>query len=63
MEQLSFTIFFEPDAELRGLETNAWSFDSPDLQTFFARVEQLPEFRVPLDRHRPRETQLFQEAV
>ena len=63
MEQLNFTILFEPNPELRGFETNAWSFDSPDLQAFFRRVEQLPEFRVPLERHRPRGTQLLQGVV
>lgn len=63
MEQLDCTILFEPDAELRQLETNLWSYDFDTVEAFFAAVEALPEFGTPLRGRSAVGMELFQSEV
>jgi hypothetical protein len=63
MEQLHCTIYYTPTPDLRGLDTNLWSHDCSSLDDFFRRVEQLPEFNLPLRSHVPLRAELDQEDV
>lgn len=45
MEQLDCAVLFEPDPELRTLETSLWSSEFDSAEEFFAAVEALPEFQ------------------
>jgi len=63
MEQLDCTLLFEPDLELRQMETNLWSSDFNSAEEFFARVESLAEFQAVLHGHVPTGVELFQSEV
>ena len=63
MEQLHCVIYYEPTPELRGLTRNLWSSACASLAEFFARVEDMPEFRIPAERHKPLRSELDQEEV
>lgn len=62
MEQLSLTLLYEPTADLRELRANRWSYESPSLADWFARVEALPEFKVVMGRQ-PVGCEVLQEDV
>lgn len=63
MEQLHCIIYYEPTPELRGLARNLWSSACASVADFFARVEGMPEFRIPAERHTPLRAELDQEDV
>ncbi len=63
MEQLDCTLLFEPDPELRQMETNLWSSEFNSPEEFFARVESLPEFGAALHGRVPAGFELFQNEV
>jgi len=49
MEQLHCEFFFKPTDELRKLEVAEWSMDYDDLDDFFNHIENLQEFKIPLN--------------
>ena len=63
MEQLHCIIYYEPTSELRALDRNLWSSACASLADFFSRVEEMPEFRIPAERHRPLRAETGQEHV
>jgi hypothetical protein len=63
MEQLDCSLLFEPDAELQKLETNLWSYDFDSAEKFFAAVEALPGFSLPLRGRTPVGMELFHSEV
>jgi hypothetical protein len=63
MEQLHCTIYCEPLEELGEVKTNLWSYDFPSLEEFFAAVEALPEFQLPMTVQAVRRAEIWQEQV
>jgi hypothetical protein len=63
MEQLHCTMYYEPTADLRTLEGNLWSSEFASVAEFFERVEEMPEFRIPLRSGTPLRAEIFQEEV
>lgn len=68
MEQLHCEFLFEPNDELKNLETTLWSFDEETreeypLEDFFQRVEGLNEFQAVPSKYRPVAFELYQEEV
>lgn len=63
MEQLHCILYYEPAPELRTLDRNLWSTACASLEDFFARVEAMPEFRIPAHGHVPLRVEVEQENV
>ena len=63
MEQLHCTMYYAPAPELRALTRNLWSYDCASLAEFFARVEAMPEFQIPVNEHVPLRAAIDQENV
>jgi hypothetical protein len=53
MYQLRLTIYYKPDEELQGLETNLWTYDCDSVGEFFDKVENLNGFRVSIENFVP----------
>jgi hypothetical protein len=62
MEQLHCDYLFKPTDELSKLETGEWSMDFDDLDEFFNHVENLQEFKIPLNL-KPIKSEIHQEEV
>ena len=63
MEQLHCTLYYQPTDELRALKCNLWSAHCSSLAEFFDRVEQLPEFQIPVRSSTPLRADIGQENV
>lgn len=63
MEQLSISLFFKPNSELSNLETNIWSNDCNSIDDFFAKVETINSFTIPIDKYLPLRCELSQEVI
>ena len=63
MEQLQCTLLYQPTPELSALKVSMWSYDSPSAEEFFARIESVPEFQIPLRLATPLRAELTQEEV
>jgi hypothetical protein len=62
MEQLHCELLFKPTDELSKLETVEWSMDYEDLYDFFNQIENLHEFKIPLNL-KPIKSEIYQEEV
>lgn len=62
MEQMDFSVYFNPDAELEKVETNLWTYDCTSWEDFFQNVEQMNEFIVPHSL-KPIKAEMFQSEV
>jgi len=62
MEQLHCNYLFKLTDELSKLETGEWSMDFDDLDEFFNHVENLQEFKIPLNL-KPIKSEIHQEEV
>ncbi|WP_079508754.1 hypothetical protein [Mesobacillus jeotgali] len=61
--QLHCEYVFEPDNQLKKIETSIWYFESDgDLEDYFAEIENLNEFKIPLN-YMPSEMNLYLEEV
>ena len=60
MEQLHCEFLFKPTDELSKLETGEWSMDYEDVDDFFSHIENLQEFKIPLNLM-PIKSELYQE--
>ena len=63
MEQLHCTLYYEPTDKLRMLKCSLWSAECSSLGEFFARVEKMPEFQIPLSGSTPLRADVGQEDV
>lgn len=63
MEQLHCVIYYEPTDELRALTRNLWSSACDSVADFFARIVEMPEYRVPVERYTPLRAETDQEDV
>jgi hypothetical protein len=63
MEHLHCEFAYELDAILKKLETNLWSYDCDSFNDFFAKVEGLQEFQVPIAKYVPLKLNVEQEKV
>jgi hypothetical protein len=62
-EQLHCEFVFKPTDELKKLETSEWYFDTDgDMENFFAHVENLKEFQIPL-KSIPLQLNIYQEVI
>ncbi|MED4224421.1 hypothetical protein [Neobacillus cucumis] len=62
MEQLHCEFLFKPTDELSKLETVEWSMDYEDLDDFLNHIENLQEFKIPLNS-KPIKLDIYQEEV
>ncbi|MED1472018.1 hypothetical protein [Bacillus salipaludis] len=62
MEQLHCEFLFKPTDALRKLEVTEWSIDYDDLDAFFNHIENLHEFKIPLNL-KPIRSEIYQEEV
>ncbi|GIN39295.1 MULTISPECIES: hypothetical protein [Heyndrickxia] len=62
MEQLHCEFLFKPTDELRRLEIEEWSMDYNDIDHFFYKIENLKEFKIPLNQ-KPLKTEIYQEEI
>ncbi|WNS75694.1 hypothetical protein RRV45_01190 [Bacillus sp. DTU_2020_1000418_1_SI_GHA_SEK_038] len=62
MEQLHCKFLFKPTDELSKLETGEWSMDYDYIDDFFNHIENLQEFKIPLNL-KPIKSEIFQEEV
>lgn len=62
MEQLHCEFLFKPTVELRNLEVEEWSMDYEDIDDFFNHIENLQEFKIPLNL-KPIKSEIYQEEV
>jgi len=62
MEQLHCEFLFEPIDEIRKLELSEWSMDYDDIDDFLKHIEDLQEFKIPLNL-RPIKTEIYQEKA
>lgn len=62
MEQLLCKYSFKLTDELSKLEAGEWSMDFDDLDEFFNYVENLQEFKIPLN-FKPIKSEIYQEEV
>jgi hypothetical protein len=63
IEQLHYTFYYEPTDELRALKCTLWSAHCSSLAEFFDRVEQMPEFQIPVSGSTPLRAEVDQENV
>ncbi|KGK81027.1 hypothetical protein [Clostridium sp. HMP27] len=63
IEQLMLTIYFKPNAELKELETNLWTYDFNSIDQFFNEVEKMDYFKIPIEKHVPFQAEVEQEEV
>jgi hypothetical protein len=62
-EQLHCEFVFKPTDALKKLEASEWYFDTDgDMKDFFAHVENLKEFKVPL-KSTPLQLNIYQEEI
>lgn len=62
MEQLHCEFLFKPTDELRRLEIEAWSMDYDDVDDFFNHIENLQEFKIPMNLE-PIKSEIYQEKI
>ncbi len=62
MEQLYCECLFEPTYNLKNLEASEWSMDYEDLDDFFNHIENLKEFKIPLNS-KPKKIEIYQEKI
>ncbi|USK68522.1 hypothetical protein [Peribacillus asahii] len=62
MEQLHCEFLFKPTDELRKLEVSEWSMDYDDIDDFFNYIENLQEFKIPLNL-KSIKSEIYQEEV
>ncbi|MCM3115713.1 hypothetical protein M3610_10475 [Neobacillus sp. MER 74] len=62
MEQLHCEFLFKPIDVLSKLEVVEWSMDYNDLEAFFNHIENLQEFKIPLNL-KPISSEIYQEEV
>ncbi|MEH6943337.1 hypothetical protein [Bacillus sp. JJ722] len=62
MEQLHCEYLFKPTDELRKFEINEWSMDYVHIDDFFNHIENLQEFKIPLNLQ-PTKVEIYQEGV
>lgn len=63
IQQLHCEFVFEPIKELKKLEASEWYFDTDgDVDDFFNEIENLDEFKVPMN-HPPLRFNLYQEEA
>jgi hypothetical protein len=63
MEQLHCEFVFKPTDELKKLEACEWYFDyEGDIEDFFAKIENLIEFKVPM-KGKPIRLNVYQEEI
>ncbi|MEH7419578.1 hypothetical protein V7266_30565 [Neobacillus drentensis] len=62
MEQLHCEFLLKPIDELSKLETVEWSMDYEDLDDFLNHIENLQEFKIPLNS-KPIKLEIYQEEV
>jgi hypothetical protein len=60
MEQLHCEFLFKPTDELSKLEIGEWSMDYEDVDDFFSHIENLQEFKIPLNLM-PIKSEIYQE--
>lgn len=63
MEQLRLTIYFKPNAELKELETNIWSYDFNSIDEYFNHVEKMNHFKILIEKFVPLQAEIEQEEV
>ena len=61
IEQLHFEIKFEPYKELEDFMIIEWSSDDKD--KYFDKIGNLTEFRLPLEKYKPKSVNIYQEQV
>ncbi len=62
IEQLHCECVFEPTADLKKLEVSEWSMDYNEIEGFFAHIENLQEFKIPLNS-KPIKLKIYQEEI
>lgn len=63
IQQLHCEFVFEPIKELKKLEASEWYFDTDgEIEDFFYEIENLDEFKIPLN-HTPLRFNLYQEEA
>lgn len=62
MEQLHCEFLFKPTVELRKLEVSEWSMDYGDIDDFLNHIENLQEFKIPLNL-KAIKSEIYQEEV
>lgn len=62
MEQLHCKFLFKKTDELRSLEVSEWSMDYDDIDDFLNHIENLQEFKIPLNL-KPIKSEIYQEEV
>ena len=62
MEQLHCECVLEPTDDLKKLEVSEWSMDYDDIDDFFNHIENLQEFKIPLNS-KPVKLKIYQEKI
>ncbi|MFJ8234176.1 hypothetical protein ACIQ34_00365 [Ureibacillus sp. NPDC094379] len=62
MEQLHCECLIEPTDDLKKLEVSEWSMDYEGLDDFFNHIENLREFKIPLN-YKPIKLEIYQEKI
>lgn len=62
MKQLHCEFLFKPTDELSKLEVAEWSTDYDDIDDFLNHIENLQEFKIPLNL-KPIKSEIYQEEV
>ncbi|MGX9134153.1 hypothetical protein ACWV26_07190 [Rummeliibacillus sp. JY-2-4R] len=62
MEQLHCECILEPTDNLKKLEVSEWSMDYDDIDDFFNHIENLQEFKIPLNS-KPVKLKIYQEKI
>jgi hypothetical protein len=61
MEQLHYEIKYAPNSEMEGFQAIEWRIKDRD--TYFERLADLDEFKIPLERYVPDSIDIYQERV
>lgn len=63
MEQLRLTLYFKLNAELKDLKTTVWSYHSNSVDEFFGKVENMNQFKIPIENYVSFQCEIEQEEV
>lgn len=62
-EQLHIEARFKLDSCLERIEESVWSSDYDSLDEFITEVEQLTEFKTPIEKYIPLKVEIYQEEI
>lgn len=63
MEQLKLKTYFKPCRELDGLKISLWLYDCDSAEDFFHKVENMDNFKIPVQRFAPIRSEIEHKSI